>query len=161
MLNSASVIVILLDCCVFKEFCLLGGLISLRVNELFIQIFWRFYVTFCDKNNCPIRSQFCTCHNSSFFMTCANLWLDLIRRTKIRAIRIFIRFHLSSHKLFVPGQLQVSQTWMNNYIPQNTVGCNYLSLQRYMLLAGKSSNMYNHGLITHWPLGDLNAIPKM
>ena len=48
-----------------------------------------------------IRSQFCTCHDSSSVMACAKLWPDLVIIFHIRATHILIRFRLGAHKLFV------------------------------------------------------------
>ena len=42
--------------------------------------------------------QFCTCHNSSAFVACANLWPDMIIIIKIKAMRILMRFQLWAHK---------------------------------------------------------------
>ena len=53
------------------------------------------------KNNNQIMSQFCTCHDSSAVMTCANLWHDLIIRIKIKAKIFFARYELWAHLLFV------------------------------------------------------------
>ena len=36
------------------------------------------------KNNLQIKSQFCTCHDSTAVMTCAKLWHDGIIRIKIK-----------------------------------------------------------------------------
>ena len=78
----------------------LQGPISLKVHELIIQIL---------KNSCcsqrisndQIISQFCTCHDSWAVMARANLWPDTNIRIKIRTTKIFTRFGLWAHKLFV------------------------------------------------------------
>ena len=41
------------------------------------------------NSNDPIRSQFCTCHNSWAVMTCANLWPDMLCISKVRATHFF------------------------------------------------------------------------
>ena len=43
------------------------------------------------KNNNEIRSQFCTCHDSSAVVTCANLRPDWIMRIMIKAKELFTR----------------------------------------------------------------------
>ena len=48
------------------------------------------------RNNDPIRSQFCTCHDSSAVVACPKLWTDWITRIRIRAKRIF-NDELSNH----------------------------------------------------------------
>ena len=54
------------------------------------------------KNNDPISSQFCTCHDS---MACAKWWTDWTSKIEIRAKRIFTRFQLWAHKPFVKWSL--------------------------------------------------------
>ena len=61
----------------------------------------------CENTSCSyfdsndlIRSQFCTCHDSSAVMTYAKLWPDLIHIFHIREIWIFTRFGPWAHKLF-------------------------------------------------------------
>ena len=44
------------------------------------------------NNNDPIRSQFCTCHDSCAVMTCAKLWPDWINRIVINAKRLSQEF---------------------------------------------------------------------
>ena len=53
------------------------------------------------KDNDQIRSQFCTCHDSSAVVACAKLWYGLIIRNTIPTRRIFTRFQLWAHKMFV------------------------------------------------------------
>ena len=53
------------------------------------------------KNNHLIRSQFCTCHDSSAVMTCANVWPDWIIRITITVKIFFRRFRIWTHVLFV------------------------------------------------------------
>ena len=44
-----------------------------------------------------IRSQFCTCHDSSAVMTCAKLWPDEINIFHVGAMHILTRFGLWAH----------------------------------------------------------------
>ena len=63
---------------------------------------------FYAKYNDPIKSQFCTCHDSSAVVACATLWLDWIIRIKIRANIIFMRFQSGARKSLVtwsPGDI--------------------------------------------------------
>ena len=53
------------------------------------------------KINDPIRTQFCTCHNSLAVVTCANLWPDWIITIEIKAETISTIFQLWFHKVFV------------------------------------------------------------
>ena len=55
-----------------------------------------FYV----ENDDPIKSQFCTCHDSWAVVTCANLWADGIIRIVVTSRIIFERFQLWAHKPF-------------------------------------------------------------
>ena len=48
----------------------------LRINRLIIEILWHFDSHFDCKH--PIRSLFCTCHNSQAVLTCSPLWPDLV-----------------------------------------------------------------------------------
>ena len=54
-----------------------GPTISQWVYELIIQISWKFLFLFFYSND-PIKSHFCTCHDSWAVMACAKLWLDWI-----------------------------------------------------------------------------------
>ena len=53
------------------------------------------------KNKHHIRSQFCTCHDSSAVVTCANMRLDWSNRIEIGSWIIFTRFQLWAHQPFV------------------------------------------------------------
>ena len=58
----------------------------------------------CDyylMNNYPIRSQFCTCHDSWAVVTCANLWPDWVIRIQFESKQIFMKFQLWAHGPFV------------------------------------------------------------
>ena len=52
-------------------------------------------------SNDPIRSQFCTYHDSSAVMACAKLWLDWIIMFHARTTCIFARFGLWPHKHYI------------------------------------------------------------
>ena len=52
-------------------------------------------------NNYLIRSQFCTCHDSSAVVARTKLWVVLIIRIKIRVKRIITRFQSWFHKSLV------------------------------------------------------------
>ena len=75
--------------------------ISQRVYELIIQNLMKSTCSSYAKNNDPIKSQFCTCHDSQDVMTCAKLWLDWMMIIKMKAIWFFTRFQLWAHKPFV------------------------------------------------------------
>ena len=53
------------------------------------------------RNDDPIRSQFCTCHDSSAVVACINLWPHWIIRIKMKLKRIFTRFELWAHGPYV------------------------------------------------------------
>ena len=53
------------------------------------------------KNNDPIKSQFCTCHDSWAVVTCANLWTDQINKIKIEANWIARKLSCELMKLFM------------------------------------------------------------
>ena len=56
--------------------------------------FWKKEITLLLlKNDDLIRSQFCTCHDSSAVMACANLWSDWMIRIIISAKRIWQDFN--------------------------------------------------------------------
>ena len=76
------------------------GSISQRACELIIQIL-KTYILFYLNNNDPMRSQFCTCHDSWAVVTCAMLWSDWIINIIIRARRIVAKFHFWALKSFV------------------------------------------------------------
>ena len=63
------------------------GPMSPRVYEPITQIMWK-YKSFYLKNNDPITTQFCICHDSLVSVTCAKFWPDRIisfeTRTKIK-----------------------------------------------------------------------------
>ena len=74
-------------------------------------------------SNKPIRSQICTCHDSSAVMACAKLWPDIINCLHVRARHIFTRFGLWAHKMLVkhvPGHKHGSrgtpQQWVNHHV---------------------------------------------
>ena len=52
-------------------------------------------------SNNPIRSQICTCHNSSAVVGCAKFWTDMIIIFYVRAICVYTKFELWAHKPFV------------------------------------------------------------
>ena len=56
----------------------------------------------------PIRSQFCTCHDSSAVMACAKLWPGLIIIVLERTICILQKIGWWIHKLFVKPVVDVS-----------------------------------------------------
>ena len=58
------------------------------------KIMFRYYP---QNNYCQIRSQFCTCHDSSAVVTCANLWPDWAIKTKNYSKEISSRFQLWAH----------------------------------------------------------------
>ena len=63
------------------------------------------------KINDPIRTQFCTCHNSLAVVTCANLWPDCINTIEITVATISPIFQLWFYKVFVkwtPGHSHLS-----------------------------------------------------
>ena len=74
------------------------GPISSDFDELMIQISQKYLWPFHGTNNGSIKSQFCTCHDSSAVMACANLWLDRAIKIKIIRKRIFARFQLWAYK---------------------------------------------------------------
>ena len=51
--------------------------------------------------NYPIKSQFCTCHDSWAVVTCVKFWRDFVIIIKVKTSRIFTRFQLCAHKVFV------------------------------------------------------------
>ena len=59
------------------------------MNSLSCKISWRFYL----KSDDQIRSQFCTCHDSSTVVTCASLWPDWISGIIIKAKRVSTMFY--------------------------------------------------------------------
>ena len=65
----------------------------------------------CNSND-SIRSQFCTCHDSSHVLTCARMWTNriiVLSIILIRATHIFTRFRYLAHKLVlkrVPGLIE-------------------------------------------------------
>ena len=68
------------------------GRISETINEPIHQILWRKRLFLYVNNSKEIMSHFCTCHDSSAVVTCANLWLDWIIRIKIKVKRMLARF---------------------------------------------------------------------
>ena len=59
------------------------------------------------KINGEIKSQFCTCHDSTAVLACAQLWPDLTIIYYVRVTRNLARFELSAHNIFCelgPGQ---------------------------------------------------------
>ena len=73
--------------------------ITEKTNELITQILQKYQLFLCENNHL-IRSQFCSCHDSSAAMACAKLRPDWINRIKIRTKtnRIFVRFQLWAPK---------------------------------------------------------------
>ena len=61
-------------------------------------------------NNDQIRSQFCTCHDSSAVVACAKMRPDWMITIEMRWYRIFTRFQWGAHKLLCNG-------------PQKSVNC--------------------------------------
>ena len=74
------------------------GNILQRIYEPIIQISEKFMLLFLEKKNDPIRSQFCTCHDSWAVMTCAKLWPDWITRIRISQRVTSTRFQLWAQK---------------------------------------------------------------
>ena len=69
------------------------------------------------ENDNQIRSQFCTCCDSWAVVTCAKFWPDWIIRSIFTVKRIFIRFQLCAHELFVIWVLRHYQwTSSSNHI---------------------------------------------
>ena len=79
--------------------CFLGA-ISQKVDELRIQILWT-SMSFFMRNTDQSRPQFCTCHDSSAAVTCANLWPDSVATIMIKAKIIFMRLVWWAHKWLV------------------------------------------------------------
>ena len=75
----------------------------------------RIYVALKKKNSHQIRSQICTCHDSSAVMTCANLWLDQIIQINIRMKMISTRFQLWAHEIFADVSMgyYINHGWTN------------------------------------------------
>ena len=65
----------------------------------------RKWVLFLLKNFDQIRSEFCTCHDSSAAMACAKLWPWLDHKKKIKSRRIFTRFQFWAHKFVKCGNM--------------------------------------------------------
>ena len=82
------------------QVCMGSGTLSPSVYQLIIKILWIYFSSNFDSNG-PIRSQFCTWHDSLTVMTCAKLWPDLIIICHVRATWIFTRFGSWAHKPFV------------------------------------------------------------
>ena len=91
------------------------------------------YTAFYMKNNNPIRSQFCTCHGSSVFMTCANLlshWIISMIMKAAQTKGIVMRFQSWAHICFVKW---VSDTWYMGWdiwSPHNQSISHHLPLDR-------------------------------
>ena len=83
------------------QYCMTQETITQMDYELIIQILKKKSCCCYLTNDNSIRPQFCTCHNSSAVVTCANLWPDWIIRIIIIAKRIFTWFLLWAHKPFV------------------------------------------------------------
>ena len=67
-------------------------------------------------SNDPIRSQFCTCHDSLAVMTCAKLQPNWVIVFRLMAIFMFTSFELWAHKPFINGSLfliylQILHAW--------------------------------------------------
>ena len=87
-------------CSVFTE--ILSGFVQPHVtcvlpNDLLDKGFMSSKSKPCKKNMCchhvnnnnPLRSQFCTCHDSSAVVACAKLWADWIMKIKIKSQKVF------------------------------------------------------------------------
>ena len=76
----------------FSLYCLASQApISPNVNQLITEFLCKFFLPQC-RFKYPIRSQFCTCHDSWAVMTCAKLLPELIIIFHIRATNIFNKF---------------------------------------------------------------------
>ena len=73
-------------------------------HDLIIQILQKKIISHM-KNNNNIRSQFCTCHDSSAVVTCANLWPGWI-------IEIMIKSENNFHKISIRGSLSTCTQWV-------------------------------------------------
>ena len=69
--------------------------VSQRFYELIIQLLKNSCGSYL-KNNDPIRSQFCTCHDSWAVMACAKLWPDCVIKIRITSHQIFTIFQLGA-----------------------------------------------------------------
>ena len=78
----------------------IGTTISQSHPKLIIEISQQFVCSKFDSNH-PIRSQFCTCHDSFAVMACAKLWTDWMIIFHGRARYIFTKFQLWAHLAFV------------------------------------------------------------
>ena len=73
-----------------------------------------------------IRSQICTCHNSSAVVTCANLWSDRIIKMKIRAIIFYKKISIMSSSVFceiVPRCSPLSLHWFPQWLKYESGRC--------------------------------------
>ena len=74
---------------------------------------------FYTKNVSPIRSLFCTCHDSRVAVTFAELWPDWIIRMKIRKNSIFIDF---SSVVIVVEYMTLSNAFLSSAFPKEYMG---------------------------------------
>ena len=81
------------------------GIFLLQTGDLSQNWFANSQLKSCDNFCCcnfycndPVRSHFCTCHDSWAVMTCAKLWPDQTTISHLRAHDIFISFGLWAHK---------------------------------------------------------------
>ena len=78
--------------------------------EVIIQIIFKNSLCSNLDSNDSIKPPICTCHDSRAVMTCANLWLDWIIISHLRAITIFTRFGLWAQKMLVKSVTGVGFT---------------------------------------------------
>ena len=95
------------------QVCVGSGTLSPSVYQLMTKILWINFSSNFNSNG-PIRSQFCTWHDSLAVMVCAKLWSDLIFICHVTGTWIFTRPGLWAHNPFVKwasGHYR-NETWL-------------------------------------------------
>ena len=132
-------------------------------DKRFMSLWLKSYENTCGSymtNIAEIKSQICTCHDSSAVVACENLWHDLIIRKQIRANWFHPRFQLWTHKPFVQRSKKYSWLTVQHLPPSFSVAfyqnCRHFAddifKQTTFSNAFSRTKMFEFRLRFHWSL---------